>query len=365
LNRRRLALAAAATALLAAVAFAAWQFALRQLKSVVADALGPRAEIERIDVGLARVVVSGLRLRGEPGRWPAADELRAERVAIAPDLGSVAGALFGRGAWAVHRIDVEGAYLSVQRTRAGALKLLPGLLDRPAAEPAAAAAAPVPLRIGRVHVSGTVELFDASVRQPPHRLQLQALDAQVGPLLLPALDQRVDLRLRAQLSGVRRGAGTVELSGWVTPATRDADLEAKARQVDLLVLAPYIVKASDVAVTAGTLDLALKARVERQRLSAPGRLVLRGLELGGQGGALGSFAGVPAQLVLAAVARDGGLEVPFTLQGRLDDPGFSLNTAFGSKLAIGLAEKLGLSVGGVVEELAGGIKGLFDRTRGR
>jgi hypothetical protein len=76
---------------------------------------------------------------------------------------------------------------------------------------------------------------------------------------------------------------------------------------------------------------------------------------------LGTFAGVPRQAVLAAMSRDGKLEVAFTLEGRLDDPNFSLNENFALKVASGLASALGVSLGGVVEGVGNVIKGLFGR----
>ena len=58
---------------------------------------------------------------------------------------------------------------------------------------------------------------------------------------------------------------------------------------------------------------------------------------------------------------DGRIEVAFTLDGRLDDPGFSLNENFATKLGGSLAEVLGVSLGGVVEGMSNVIKGLFGR----
>lgn len=358
---RRVMVFAALLLLGLSVALIAWRFALSQLKTAVESALGPRAEIASIDVGLSGVTIQGLRLRGDPDRWPVSDELRAVRVRVVPDLASAFSALLGRSAWQLHSIRVDDAYLSVLRGRDGAVRVVPGLLDRPARAGSGTSAAAPPWRIGRVQVSGQVDVFDATVRRPPHRLQLTALRLELGPLHLPALDQPVKLALQAALRSAQPGRedGRIEIQGVVTPAAREADLRASARAVDLVALAPYIVKASDMAVKSGTLDLSLQARVERQRLHAPGLLTLSQLELAGGSGPLGTFAGVPAQLVLAAIARDGRVEVPFTLQGRIDDPGFSFNADLGAKLAIGLAEKLGLSVGGVIQGIAGSIRGLF------
>jgi hypothetical protein len=70
---------------------------------------------------------------------------------------------------------------------------------------------------------------------------------------------------------------------------------------------------------------------------------------------------VPRKAVLAAMSRDGRIHVRFTLDGRLDDPGFSINDSFATRMASGLAETLGISVGGVVEGVGSVIKGLLGR----
>ena len=151
------------------------------------------------------------------------------------------------------------------------------------------------------------------------------------------------------------------MAGRLTPATKDADLKADARGVDLVALQPYLLKVSEGGVKRGSLDLALHARVKAQQLNAPGRLTLTNLELAPAPGMLGTFAGVPRQAVVAAMERNGRIEVAFTLEGRLDDPAFSLNESLATRLAGGLAESLGVSLSGVVEGVGNVIKGLFGR----
>jgi hypothetical protein len=174
--------------------------------------------------------------------------------------------------------------------------------------------------------------------------------------VLPALDRPAQVELAGTLAGVRH-AGRLQIRGRITPATRDADLDARLFGADLLVLQPYLLRAVDGGVRNGQLDLALQASVEANRLHAPGSVTLRGLELAGDG----SFAGVPRQAVLAALSRDGRIDVRFVLEGRLDDPRFSLNENIATRIASSLANTLGVSVGGVVEGVGNVIKGLFGR----
>lgn len=350
--RRRLLIALAIVTALVVVALAALRVATGRLEAVLQDALGPRATLGGVALGWSGLELRELRLAATPGAWPAEDELRAERIRLRPALSSL-----WSGRWTIARIEVDGGYLSMLRTRQGRLRLLPALLERPG--PAGGASVEVELDQIVLH-EAAIDFYDASVRQPAHRVRLEGLHAEVGPVLLPALDRPMAIDLQARLKGPQRD-GTITLTGSLTEATRDAALKADVRGVDLVALQPYLLKVNEGGVKRGTLDLSLEAHVKAQRLKAPGKLTLTGLELAGGSGLLSTFAGVPRQAVLSAMQRDGRIQLAFTLEGRLDDPSFSLNENLATRLAGGLAESVGVSIGGVVEGVGGVIKGLFGR----
>lgn len=359
-TRRRWIWALLAALLVALAVLVALRVAMRQLPARVAEALGPRASVEAIELGWTGVHVRGLVVRGAAGRWPSQHELRAELVTIRPALSSL-----WRSGWRLSHVSVEGGYLALLRTRDGKLSVLPSLLgDKPARKGGTPGAADT----ATLHIQSLVlrevslDVFDATVARggPPHRLRLAGLRADVRPLALPTLDERIDIDLQATLRGSQRD-GRLALSGHLTPATRDADLKVDAKGLDLLVLQPYLLKSGEASVKSGTLDLSARARASQQRLHAPGKLVLHDLDLQSSGGMLGTFGGVPRQAVLAAMTRDGKIELDFTLEGRIDDPKFSINELFAARFAVGLAEKLGVSLGGVVEGVGNVIKGLLGR----
>lgn len=367
---RRLLIAAAIVATLAALLVGGYQLALRQLQSRIVAALGPRASIGEIRAGLAGIDVIDLRVRGAPG-WPVDDELRARRVYVQPDLRS----LFG-GRWRVASVRIEDAYLSALRTRDGKTHVLPALLEAPGKPPVP----PVPPRsrsdnprpgpgspepaapsveIGRIELDGSrLEFFDATVRQPPLRLRAEQLAATATHVVLPALDEPFELKLDGVFKGPQRD-GRISLSGRYTASTHDADIGMRFAGVDLLALQPYLLKVAESGVRRGALDLELHATVQRNHLRAPGKLTLSNLELGSGDGPLGTFAGVPRKAVLAAMTEKGKLDVKFVLEGRLDDPSFSLNENLATRVASGLAESLGVSLSGVVKGLGGVVRGLF------
>ena len=344
--------------LVGAIAVAAaigYRVAVRQLRAGIETALGPRASVGAIDIGWTSVEIRDLRIRSARGAWPAEDELRAGRVRLRPSLAS----LWSAG-WRVSRVRITDAYVSIQRARDGRLHVLPALLERPAATGTAATPAPA-VRIEHIELQDAViDFYDASVRQPAHRMQLEQLEAHIGPIDWPGLDEPADIDIRSLFKGPHRD-GKLTITGEVTPATRDARLKASVHGVDLVALQPYLLKVNEGGVRRGTLDLTLDATVKAQHLHAPGKVTLTGLELASGGGMFATFAGVPRQAVIAAMSREGRVEVAFTLDGRLDDPGFSINENFATRLAGGLAETLGVSLSGVVEGVGNVIKGLFGR----
>ena len=177
---------------------------------------------------------------------------------------------------------------------------------------------------------------------------------------MPAFDQPRNLDLDAVFKGPTRN-GRLKLEGTLTPATREARLQAGLQGVDMLALQPYLLKVAEGGIKKGTLDLTLDATVHEQRLKAPGQIILTGLELNDGSGAWGRFAGMPRQAALAALKKHDRISLKFTLEGRLDDPGFSINESLAKRFGSGLAETLGVSFEGVVEGVEKVFKGLLGR----
>lgn len=365
--RQRWRWTAALAGVLLAIALG-WQLALWQLRAAVLQALGPGASVGELRVGLVGVEIDQLRIPGTPqpggAPWPAADALRADQVRLVPDWQSLwSGAR--QGQWRLHSLQVQGGYLSLLRGTDGRIRLLPTLLPPAPATTAAQgqpAAAPAhSLVIDQLQLDGTVvELFDASVRRPAHRLRLEGLAVQAGPLSLPQAQAPTQLKLQAVLKGPRHD-GRLSLQGEVHLGTQDAALQARLQGVDMLALQPYLLKAGEGRIRGGRLDLQLDPTVQQQRLRAPGVLTLTGLDLAPGSGLGGLLAGVSRQAVLAALERDGRITLRFSLEGRLDDPAFSINENLAQRVGGALAETVGVSLSGVVDGVGGLFKGLLGR----
>lgn len=316
-------------------------FAIQSLKGQIEQALGPESEVGDITLGWSSVVIDRVRIRA-PQDWPAEDTLRAKRIIVEPDLRGLLSAKVR-----IHRITVEDGYLSILRPRAGHVRLLPSLLEKPAEKSESGG---TPVSIGTVELkSAALDFYDASVRRKPHMLRLEQLDATLENLQLPDLQVNTRLNLKGVIKGVLRD-GTVAINGWMQLASKNSEIASKLQGVDLLVLQPYLIKASETEVRRGTLDLDLKSTVNNQRLSAPGTLTLSHLELASTGGSMGTFMGMPRQAVVASLKNSKDqIVVPFRMDGDLGDPRFSLNESFSRHLGTSMAESMGVGIGGLAQ----------------
>ena len=223
----------AAVALLVVVVGGAigFRLAVGSLMAKVVEAVGPGSEISDIQVGWSGVTVNGLRIKG-PQCWPASDALRTEQVVIVPSLrGLVSGEV------RVWSIRVVKPHLSALRTRDGKLRVVPTLLERPRAkrDGGGSAGAP-PVYIRRITLEdGVVELFDATVAQPPLKVRLEQLQASVRNVLVPAPTGKSEFDLGGTLKGVRQD-GRVKIGGWAEVATKDLSVKMELRDMDLVAL---------------------------------------------------------------------------------------------------------------------------------
>ena len=290
-------------ALLAGAVLAGLHLAARQVESRLLTALGPRASVGAVSVGLATVTVRDLRIAGAPnGAWPVPDELRAAEVVVQPGLRGLLSGISG-GPWRVSDITVRQGYLSAFRSRDGKMHLLPALMAPSVAASAAAgveaadtAATPRPqpqprqkapspadpaadphVLLHALHLEDCeLELVDASLKSPAaHHVRLLDLEATIGPLALPGLAQEISVAAEGRLKGTGDD-GTVSLHGTLTPATHDAVLALRLANVDLVALQPYLFSLNDGGVRQGRLDLALDATVQHGRLHAPGTVTING-----------------------------------------------------------------------------------------
>lgn len=357
---------------LVAALFAAYQFALRTIKSEIEKTLGAQGEVQEIRANLTGVEIVGLRMKAPPTddnsakrlTWPAADQLRAERILIKPSFGDLLTGKIG-----LQLIRIEGAYISMLRTREGQMKVLPGLLDtRATSKPAKgneapqAEKSPTAITIQRIELAnGIIEFYDASIRTTPHKLRLEQITAAIDKIRLPELTGMSTINLAGVVKGTRQD-GKISISGMAELASKESGLSSHLRGVDLIPFQPYLLKATEAGIKKGSLDLDLNTSLKKGILHAPGTLTIKDLELTSTNGTL---MGMPRNAVVGLMKnRDGKITLKFVLDGNINDPKFSLNENMAKKFSSSMAETLGISIEGLARGVGsvGGsaAKGLSD-----
>jgi len=125
---------------------------------------------------------------------------------------------------------------------------------------------------------GLLDFFDATVSQPPLKIQFEQVQATVLDVMVPALTGKTRFDVAAVLKGVQQD-GSITIAGWVEIATKDSSVKTTLRSVDLLALEPYLIKTHERGVKKGIVDLDLQSDVRANRLQAHGELTIAHLEL--------------------------------------------------------------------------------------
>lgn len=360
---RRLLLVGAA---IVAIALGVVIFAAHDAKHRILQALGPRTSVGSISLSYPVVMLHDVHIAASDaaGAWPANEEFDAKQVAVSITAASLWA--FRRGApLVISDVAVSDGTLVILRTP-DHLTMLPALRETARARAAAmrtSAPAATPEKTMALVVQRArfehmaVDLHDATLPGgKTQHLHFEQVHGSVADLALPGLELPVAIDLQGTLEGVERD-GQVSLKGSLSPAAHDANLAIRLVGVDMIALQSYVLRFGERTVRHGRLDLSMDASVVDRQVHAPGRLTITGLEFGDSEG--GTFAGVERRAVLAALARDGRIALRFTLDGRTDDPKFSLDEHLAVRIAAGLGEAVGVSVKGVVEGVGSMLKGLL------
>ncbi len=319
------------------------------LKGKVVGALGPDSEIHDIRVGWTAVVIDGLRIKGSSS-WPATDTIRADRVTIVPSFRS----LFS-GQYRIHSITVANPYISLYRTKAGKLLMLPSLLSKKVnpERTLTPAVSPYKVIIGNIILKdGIVEFFDATVARHPLKIRLEKIQVTIDDMVAPALNARSKFTIKGVVKGIHQD-GRVDISGWADLSTKDSSVKLQLRKVDMKAIEPYLIKANDTGVNKGTFDLDLQSDVRKNRLKAPGRMTISNLTLAPSKGIMGTFMGVPRDAVLTFLKDKGNsITLDFVLEGDINNPTFSLNETMKQRIAFSMADLLNISIIGVAKGAA-------------
>ena len=318
---------------------AGYRLGVQKLQSTVIDALGPGSRVSQFKVNWFTIELFGLSIDAPKG-WPTARTLESEHVTIVPDLRS----LFSEKI-RIASIVVEKPYLSMLRTT-GKLVMVPSLTESKSqrSESKDQNKASRAVIISTIELKdGSLDLYDATVSQPPLRTRFTQVEAEIRDVAVPAAEKTL-FDITGVLKGVRRD-GEVKVSGWIGPGARDSSSRVVLTAADMVALQPYLVKNNDIRVTKGSVDLNLTSEVRNRKLDGNGRIVLNDLELAPARGLFDTFMGLPRGTVINFLKdHNNAIDLDFVLKGDTSHPNFTLNENLSTRIATAMAEQLGKSV---------------------
>ena len=325
-----------------------YQQGVRLLQDRIAAALGPGSSIAELKVNWFSLDVLGVTIAA-PKDWPTGRTFRAARVRIIPSLRTLLTDQIH-----ISSIVFEEPYVSVMRT-SGKWVIFPGLTEtregKKNAEASRANSSPRAVTISKIELQdGVVELFDATVSRPPLKTRLERVGAVIRNVTAPSLQTRTHIESAAIVKGIRRD-GRARVSGWVGPNRGDSSSQITLDAVDLVSLQPYLVKIGEAQVRKGTLDLRLNSDIRASRLDGKGKIIIRDLEFAPSRGYLETFMGIPRSALINFLKNnENAIDVDFVLTGDTSNPSFSINEAIATRVAMGMAAELGVSIRGLAED---------------
>jgi Domain of Unknown Function (DUF748) len=326
-----------------------YRVGVRLLQERIVEALGPGSGITEVKVNWFSLDVFGVSITAPEG-WPTGRTFRAARVRIIPNLQTILTDQIH-----ISSIVFERPYVSVMRT-SGKWILFPGLTEtrdrkKKNTEAGGANLSPRAVTISKIELQdGVVDFFDATVTRPPLKTRLERVDAVIGDVAIPWSKTRTRFELAANVKGIRRD-GRAKVSGWLGPARGDSSSQITLYAVDLVSLQPYLVRIGEAQVRKGTLDLRLNSEVRANRLDGKGKIIIRDLEFAPSRGYLETFMGIPRSAVINFLKNnENAIDVDFVLTGDTSNPRFSINEAIATRVAMGMAAELGVSIRSLAED---------------
>ncbi len=209
----------------------------------------------------------------------------------------------------------------------------------------------IPIKINRFRIrNGSVDFEDRKMGEPPAQIQLRELDLELKNIQYPFISSHSFIELKGKMKG-RKREGDIYTKGWIDLKNMDMETFFKVQEIDIKILEPYYRKRVSAEIEAGHINMEAKIGVEKRMIDAPGQLELVDLHIKGGG----TILWIPAK-TLVSLLRDKGnrIKVKFHVKGNMDDPQFSLQETFITRVAISLAETLGIPIRVVGETMIKG-----------
>ncbi len=235
---------------------------------------------------------------------------------------------------------------------------------------------PVEIRIDRLRIlKARVDFEDEKAGEPPAMIGLRRLDLDLREIRYPMISAHSPVEIKGAVEGNPK-EGEIQVKGWIDLVTMDMEISFKAHGIAVRLFEPYYRKRVSAEIESGYSNIESKISVVKREVDAPGRLELVDLLIkqgGGEGG--GTVLWIPANTLVSLLKQKGNrVNVKFRVKGSLDDPRFSIQEAFLTRVAVSLAVALGIPIkvvgetaiegtGKGVEELVKGLQSIEELFR--
>jgi hypothetical protein len=216
------------------------------------------------------------------------------------------------------------------------------------------------VRIDRLQIEkGSLDFEDQKTEGSTAYLQLRDMDLEVKDLQYPPVSVHSPVEFKGKFKGVTR-EGNLASKGWIDLQTTNMEMTLRTREIELRTFEPYYRKKVTAEISSGHMDMDARITIRKHLLDAPGEMDLVNLRV--KEGS-GSVLYIPARNFIQMLKNKGNrVKVRFRIKGNLDDPQFNLRENVASRLAVALAESLGLPVTATGEGTVGrqGARGSSD-----
>jgi hypothetical protein len=324
------------------------------LKTQIEKALGENVKASSVSISWGKVILEGLIFLRD-GQTVGS----VKSVTIKADFMSILGDNI-----MVSKVEVDQPYFKLTIDGKGKL-LLPVTMPEEKAreerqkvrkkegkEPRAKDTPPVQIKTITVS-KGKVDFEDKSMTRPV-ALKFEDVNIDIHDIAYPFSNTWTTYRVSGYLTGARQ-KGSIHATGKTNFFSEETKLDMVTKNVDIVLLRPYVEKKGDVRIERGFITMNMNSSVVKNYITSPGKMVIRDLQLSSSGGIGGTFLGVPRSIVLSFL-KDNNNEIvlDFVLEGDLNNPRFNIRENLATRLSVGLAKKLGVSILGIGEAVAGG-----------
>ena len=209
----------------------------------------------------------------------------------------------------------------------------------------------IPIKIDRFQIrKGSVDFEDRKMGEPPAQIQLRELDLEIKNIQYPFISSHSFIELKGKIRGRKRD-GNIYAEGWIDLKNMDMETSFKVQEIDIKIFEPYYRRRVSAEIEEGQTNMEAKIGVKKRMIDAPGQLELFDLHIKEGGTVLW----IPAKILVSLLKNKGNrIQIQFHVKGDMDDPQFNLQETFLIRVAVSLAEALGIPIMVVGETMIGG-----------